>query len=295
MSNGRIKSVTYSNMLLLTIDVENALRKVNLTIEKFFFYFLRYNVECSYAKPYFIKFITVDKETGEKEEHKWTMREMCEFLRFVPLYKMCNRIETEYNAVDINDKLFQLRDENTMVKLKEMERKSYKYELKHGNVIVSVEILKKIEEMLQFYGVGYSIHYERLGGNGEGGSEGEGNERHDGADGGDSDGDSDMQYPSHMVVYEEYEGVKPSYNVVISLDNRLHVDKGFCISPEPVEYSQFMAVGVFKYFNNSYVDIASEEHIAVITSCDECEAPMICDWMSLKGTKCPYCDMMKVV
>lgn len=294
MSNRRIKSVTYSNMLLLTIDVENALRKVNLTIEKFFFYFLRYNVECSYAKPYFIKFITVDKETGEKEEHKWTMREMCEFLRFVPLYKMCNRIETEYNTVDINDKLFQLRDENTMVKLKEMERKSYEYELKHGNVIVSVEILKKIEEMLQFYGVGYSIHYARMGGS-EGACEGEGNERHDGADGRDSDGDSDMQYPSHMVVYEEYEGVKPSYNVVISLDNRLHVDKGFCISPEPVEYSQFMAVGVFKYFNNSYVDIASEEHIAVITSCDECEAPMICDWMSLKGTKCPYCDMMKVV
>lgn len=290
MSNGRIKSVTYSNMLLLTIDVENALKKVDLTIEKFFFHFLRYNVECSYAKPYFIKFTTVDKETGEKEEHKWTMREMCEYLRFVPLYKMCNRIETEYNAVDINDKLFPLRDENSTAKLKEMERESYEYELKHGNVIVSVEILKKIEEMLEYYGIGYKIQYIRMG---EGGNESEVEGERDGVS--ESEGDSDMQYPSHMIVYDEYEGVKPSYNVVISLDNRLHVDKGFCISPEPVEYSQFMAVGVFKYFDNAYVEIASEEHIAVLTSCDECEAPMICDWMSLKGTRCPYCDMMKVI
>ena len=287
MSNGKIKSVTYSNMLLLTIDVENALRKVNLTVEKFFFHFLRYNVECSYAKPYFIKFTTVDKETGEREEHKWTMREMCKFLRFVPLYKMCNRIETEYNVVDINDKLFQLRDENSTVKLKEMEQESYEYELKHGNVIVSVEILKKIEEMLQYYGVGYNIHYIRVGGAGDGASERASNgvAESDRASETDSDGDSDVQYPSYMVLYEEYEGVKPSYNVAISLDNRLHVDKGFCISPEPVEYSQFMGIGVFKYFDNSYVEIASEEHIAVITSCDECEAPMICDWMSLKGTR----------
>lgn len=269
-----VKTIVYTNMLLLTIDIENSLKNVNVSIDKFYFHFIKYNVESSHARPYFIKFNTIDKVTGTTEEYKWTAKEMYEILKFIPLYRIYNNITAEFNTIDINDKLYPLSDPISIEKLREFERKSYDYELKHNGIIVSVEILNKIESLLQLYEVGYEVHYAKYE---------------------DESSSSDEQYPSYIVVYKDYAETAPSYNIIISLDNRPHNDTGYCISPNPIEFSQFASIGVFKTFGDSYVNIPSEDHIAVITACDECEAPIICDWLQLKGTKCPYCDTMKIV
>ena len=250
--------IVYNKLLLLSMDIENVFGN-DCVIEKLYFHFNRSSVNGKYIKPYAIKFI-INKDK-EITEYKWSLADIYENMNIIPLYIIKSIPKTNYGIVDINDKVYPVANTELLSRILPLEDISYEFEVKHGSIIIDDVIISKLESILTENNIEYDVHYS-----------------------------SDNKTKKYMSIYGTYEECDPSYKIIASLDGRNYIDSGFCISPEPIDYKPYKSIGKFKYFSGKIVDIPNDEHLALITKCPECEANIICDWLSLKGTKCPYCD-----
>ena len=246
------------------MDIENAFGE-NWIIEKLYFHFNKNSIEGKYVKPYVIKFIINEKDENNKvinrEEHKWSLGDIYENLDVIPLYVMRCFPKTIYGVIDINDKVFPISsDSEALSQLLPYEDLSYEFEVKHGSIVIDEVITSELEKILKENNIEYSIVT------------------------------STDSTPKYISVYGNYEDSEPSYKINISLDGKCYNETGFCVSPEPVDYTPYKSLGKFKFFSGKIVDVPNDEHLALITKCPECEATVICDWLCLKGTRCPYCD-----
>lgn len=270
------KCVAYNKLLLLSMDIENTFGE-QWVIEKIYFHFNKNSIEGKYVKPYVIKFVInelkdtklSDKELHKNiiktEEHKWSLEDLYNKLNFIPLYLIKYYPKSTYGIIDINDKLFSVVNTNILSQLLHYEDISYEFEVNHGSIIINELIVSELERLLKEHNIGYEI-ISTLS----------------------SDGKQNIK--RRMLVYGTYDDCEPSYKIIISLDGKICNETGFCITPEPIDFKPYSSIGKFKIFSGKSVGIPNDEHLALITTCKLCDAPIICDWLNLKGTRCPYCD-----
>lgn len=273
--------VFYDKLLLFSMDIENVFGE-NWIVEKLYFHFNKNSIEGKFVKPYVIKFIINqhDEENNivKKEEHKWSLGDIYEKMEIIPLYILKGFPNTDYGVVDINDKVFPISSNTeALSQLLPYEDISYNFEVKHGSIRIDEVVISEVEKMLKDNGIEYSIVTSTP----------------DEVKQNDEDLSPPPSLPpKYISVYGVYEECEPEYKINISLDGRSYNETGYCISPEPVDYKRYKSIGKFKYFSKKTVSVPNDEHLALITKCPDCEASVICDWLSLKGTPCPYCQRL---
>lgn len=283
--NNTYKCVIYNKLLLLSIDIENVFGE-DWVIEKIYFHFNKNSIEGKYVKPYVIKFIInkIEKDkdydkslNGElhnnivqTEEYKWSLDDIYNKLHFIPLYLIKCYPKSIYGVIDINDKMYAISNTNSISQLLPYEDISYEFEVKHGSIIINELIVADIEKILNEHDIKFEIITNK-------------NQ--------DSDDEQNV-IKKYISVYGVYDDCMPSYKINISLDGKSYGDSGYCITPEPINFKPYTSIGKFKLFSGKSVNAPNDEHLALITKCKVCDANIICDWLNLKGTRCPYCDSL---
>lgn len=268
------------------MDIENAFGD-DWSIEKLYFHFNKNSLEGKYVKPYVIKFIIHQKDKNGKivdtDDCKWSLKDIYDNLNSIPLYLIRGLPKSTYGVVDITDKIYPINNEEVLAPILPYEEMSYKFEYEFGSIAISDVIISEVEKMLKGGGIEFSIVGE--GGDGEMVEVGC-------VDGGEGEPQQPQPQPKikkYISIYGKYEDCDPSYKIYVSLDGKSYGETGYCISPEPIDYTPYKSIGKFKLFSGKTVDAPNDEHLALITKCPDCDAKVICDWLSLKGTKCPYC------
>lgn len=305
-SSEKYNCVIYNKLLLLSMDIENVFGD-GWVVEKLYFHFNKNSIEGKYIKPYVIKFIIHQRDENEKiintEEHKWGLNDLYEHLNIIPLYLIKYLPKSTYGVIDITDKIFPINNTELISPLLPFEDISYEFEYNHGSIIIDEVVISELEKLLTENNIKYEIkttntdeHPKDVEPKGEASecpkdveAKGEASETNEHSSDVKPKCEADER-PKYISVYGEYEECEPSYKINISLNGKSYNDTGFCISPEPVDYRPYKSVGKFKFFSGKIVDAPNDEHLALITKCPDCEANVICDWLSLKGTRCPYCD-----
>ena len=289
--SGKYRCVTYNRLLLLAIDIENVFG-VNHTINKLYFHFNGNSIEGKFVKPYVIKFILTynDEDTGENytEEYKWSLEDIYDCLEYIPLYVLKGYPKTTYAVIDINDDVFPISNTKSISSLLPYEDISYTFEVKHGSVIINEALISEIERILTDNNIEYKVMSTDVDGKVDGKVDDQGLTAT-------SATISSTTMKKYLIVYGPYDDTEPSYNIIISLDGKTYDKSGYCISPEPIEFKPYQSIGKFKLFSGKTVGVPNDEHLALITKCNMCEANIICAWLNFKGTKCPYCDTQIVL
>ena len=294
MSN-KYSCAIYNKLLLFSMDIENAYGD-DWSIEKLYFHFNKNSLEGKYIKPYMVKFIIHQRDKNGKivdtEDCKWSLKDIYDNLNTIPLYLIRGLPKSTYGVVDITDKIYPVNNEEVLAPILPYEEMSYKFEYEFGSIAISDVIISEVEKMLTDGGIEFSIV----------GEDGDGEEvvkvmNVDGCEHGECEHSGEQQpqqlqqpkIKKYISIYGKYEDCEPSYKIYVSLDGKSYAESGYCVSPEPIDYTPYKSIGKFKLFSKKTVDAPNDEHLALITKCSECGANVICDWLSLKGTKCPYC------
>lgn len=259
----KYKSVIYNKILLLSMDIETAFGD-DYVIEKMYVYFNKNFVEGKYIKPYAIKFILnqldpddSNRKILQSEEYKYSLEDIYDALGIIPLYLIKSYPKTNYGFVDINDNVYPISDVQKVSHLKQYEDDSYEFEVRNGSIIINELVIAEIENILKENKISYEIINEPT--------------------------------KKYISVYGIYKETEPSYKINISLDGKSYDDTGYCITPEPIEFKPYTSIGKFRMFNKRSIGLPNDEHLALITKCSDCGASIICDWLNLRGTYCPYC------
>lgn len=258
----------YDRIILLAFDIEKHFED-KYSVVKLWYHFNKNNIERRYVKPYVIKFKLTEKRNIDEQndnvenytEYKWSLEDIYNNLHFIPLFYIDCFNSAQYGCVDINDTVYAIKDTNRISDLLSYEDISYEFELRNGHHTINDTIIDTVTNTLTKHNIHYTIHIE----------------------------DDIKRYISIYGIYEEME---PNYKIIISLDGREYKDTGYTIVPVPVEYQPYYSLGKFKLFNRVHVNIPNDEHLALIYKCPDCKANVICNWLSIHGTTCPYCDNM---
>ena len=289
----KYKCVTYNKMLIFSMDIENVFGK-NWIIEKLYFHFNKNSIEGKYVKPYVIKFTINKIENEDKlnedirnniiqtEECKWSLEDIYNKLNFIPLYLIKCYPKSTYGIIDINDKMYTIFNTDLISQLLQYEDISYEFEVKHGSIIINELIVAELEKILNENNIEFEIITNKHKDNQCVGPFGP--EARSAVE------DEENIIKKYISVYGVYDDCEPSYKINISLDGKTYDSTGYCISPEPINFKPYVSIGKFKSFSGKSVGIPNDEHLALITKCKLCDANIICDWLNLNGTRCPYCD-----
>lgn len=291
----KYKSVIYNKILLLSMDIENVFGDT-WVIEKMYVYFNKNFVEGKCIKPYAIKFII--KQLGsddnhtilQTEEYKWSLEDIYNKLNMIPLYLIKKYPTTNYGFVDINDNVYPISDIQKVSHLQQYEDTSYEFEVRNGSIVINDLVISEIENILKKHDISYEIITTTKVSNAptnknrfQSGVETKHSEENE------QSGENIHEIKKYISVYGIYEECEPSYKINISLDGKSYDDTGYCITPEPIEFKPYTSIGKFKMFDKRNIRLPNDEHLALITKCSDCGASIICDWLNLKGTRCPYC------
>lgn len=317
----KYKSVIYNKILLLSMDIENVFGDT-WVVEKMYVYFNKNFIEGKCIKPYAIKFIinhlgSDDNRTIlQTEEYKWCLEDIYNKLNMIPLYLIKKYPRTNYGFVDINDNVYPISDIQKVSHLQQYEDASYEFEVRNGSIVINELVISEIENILKKHDISYEIitatkvsntpinknqfrsgvetkHSDETKENEQTKDKNEDSEQNDENDENDETEHSDAnnhEIKKYISVYGIYQECEPSYKINISLDGKSYDDTGYCITPEPIEFKPYVSIGKFKMFDKRNIRLPNDEHLALITKCLDCGASIICDWLNLKGTRCPYCN-----
>lgn len=274
----KYKCVVYNKLLLFSMDVENVFGS-NWVIEKLYFHFNKNSIEGKYVKPYVIKFTINEIEKNEDDrntiiqtkEYKWSLEDIYNKLNFIPLYLIKCYPKSTYGIIDINDKMYTINNTNSISQLLPYEDISYEFEVKNGSIIINELVITKLERILNDNNIKFEVITNKH------------------KDNPNADKEEQNVIKKYISVYGVYDDCEPSYKINISLDGKTYDNTGFCISPEPIDFKPYISIGKFRLFSGKSVGIPNDEHLALITKCKLCDANIICDWLNLNGTRCPYC------
>ena len=306
----KYKSVIYNKILLLSMDIENVFGDT-WVIEKMYVYFNKNFIEGKCIKPYAIKFIinhlgSDDNHTIlQTEEYKWSLEDIYNKLNMIPLYLIKKYPSTNYGFVDINDNVYPISDIQKVSHLQQYEDASYEFEVRNGSIVINELVISEIENILKKHDISYEIITTTKVSNTQTKSTNEnqlltadeteqtdyedGNEHSDETEQTKNSGENIHEIKKYISVYGIYQECEPLYKINISLDGKSYDDTGYCITPEPIEFKPYVSIGKFKMFDKRNIRLPNDEHLALITKCLDCGASIICDWLNLKGTVCPYC------
>ena len=274
----KYKCVTYNKLLLFSMDIENVFGS-DWVIEKLYFHFNKNSIEGKYVKPYVIKFTInkIEKNEDDRnaiiqtEECKWSLEDIYNKLNFIPLYLIKCYPKSTYGIIDINDKMYTIFNTDLISQLLPYEDISYEFEVKNGSIIINELIITELERILNENNIEFEVVTNKH------------------KDNPNIDEEEQNVIKKYISVYGVYDDCEPSYKINISLDGKTYDNTGFCIYPEPIDFKPYMSIGKFRLFSGKSVGIPNDEHLALITKCKLCDANIICDWLNLNGTCCPYC------
>lgn len=236
------KSTIYETTLEMAFSFEN---KLNIKIKSLFFHFNRNVISNLLVRPYAIVF---NDTNGNK--YRYTMENIIKCLGYIPIYKLSKESSTEYNLIDINNKIISIPSTSPNIStLKEMDNESFKYETSIGINTIDHEITEMMIDILLEFNISFK------------------------------------ETEKGIIIYND----KASYNILVPNCYRNMTDTGYCIIPSPHDFISTKSLGRFSFFANKDISQPTDYHLAIIKECPMCEQNIICDWQSFDGTICPYC------
>lgn len=243
---------------MLSFDIENELDNVDPStthiIKKLFYFFNKSSVEGKFVKPFMIKFFL---EGVDQKDIKWSLDDIYTHLNHIPKYQLATNMLSDYNFVDINGKIFPIKNQDSIKTLLPYESSAYDFEVNFGSVIVDDTVIDTLQQLLTQYEIYYEI------------DEDENNRK------------------TSMILYPS----TSKYQLRISLDGKIDKNNKYEVSPRIEKYNNdsVISLGKFDIFENKPTPIPNEDNLAVISRCSKCNQNIICNYWSYKGTKCPHC------
>ena len=253
----------YNKMNVLCYDIENILDQEDISkgehiVKKVFYYFNRSCVDGKYVKPYLIR-IFLSKP--EEIELQWGINELYTHFNKIPKYQIQTNILADYNYIDINNKQFTIKNQETINKFSDFEDEAYEFEVNKGNILIDNATINQICELLDTYSIEYDFNYD------------------------------DNEKIISIVLYPDC--VK--YHVYISLNGKINKSNGYEIAPKIINFKQYPSIGKFNVFKGKSTQIPNDDNLALIHKCNHCNKPMIYNWWEYNGTRCPFCDKINKI
>ena len=246
-------------MNILCYDIENILDQEDTinheqhTVKKLFYYFNRSCIDGKYVKPYLIRiFLSKPQEV----ELQWGVNELfTHFNNKLPKYQLQTNVLADYNYIDTNNKQFTIKNQETIDKFSKYEDEAYEFEVNKGNILIDNNTINSICEILETHELSYKF-------------------------------DDDEKLNS-IILYPD----SAAYHIVISLNGKINKKNEYEISPNVVNYKpSYTSLGKFNMFMGKSTPIPNDDNLAIISTCNHCNKPMIYNWWSYIGTRCPYCE-----
>ena len=255
----------YNRMNVLCYDIENILdqeasaltpthQQQQHVVKKLFYYFNRSCIDGKFVKPYLIR-IFLSKP--EEKELQWGVNELFSHFNKLPKYQLHTNVQADYNYIDINNKQFAIRNQETIDKFNNFEEEAYNFEVNKGNILINAETITQIYELIESYGLEYTTN----------------------------------ENETDIIIYP----LTAKYQVHISLNGKINKQNAYEIAPHIQNFKPYPSLGKFNKFNHKSTPIPNDDNLALISKCNYCQKPMIYNWWSYQGTRCPYCDKLNTI
>lgn len=293
----------YNKMNVLCYDIENVLDREypanQHIIKKIFYYFNRSCIDGKYVKPYLIRIFL---SSPEEKEVQWGINELYQHFKKIPKYQLQTNVLADYNYIDINNKQFTIRNQETIDKFSNFEEEAYEFEVNKGNVIMNEEKINQLYELIESYGIEYDVEYDKpeismsVSTNNS-------NNRPETVNTPETDTLSsnannnkpetlstvdNNNPPASIILYPS----TANYQIRISLNGKIGKMNAYDISPNVKLFKQYPSLGKFNKFAGKSTQIPNDDNLALIHKCNYCNKPMIYNWWVYTGTRCPYCQKL---